>query len=420
VSASRISLGRLWALMLTGCLDMAGLMMIAPVFPFYAKRLGLEEFWIGVLTSMFALAQLATAPFWGKLSDRRGRRPVLRLGMLVSVGAHLLFALACSNWALGRFDASGLVALLFVSRIVQGVGGSTTGVVQAYVADTVASEERAKALGWISAATMAGVVLGSLLGSLAAFAGPASPGITAAALCLFNFFFIGRFVRESASEEARAEAVTKQGHSVRQRVYSVLRRPGEPISRLIWIYGVGMMAFTAMYAMLALFLLARFAFTEKSMGLVYALVGIVGMVVRVSMLGPAISRFGERGVMRLGLGLLIVGFPVMASAPTISVFLLAMLLVPIGQALLFPATTSLVSRFAERHERGKILGVQHVYGGVARLVGPIWAGAAFQWLSPGAPFWISAAVVAVTLGFALGLAPPPATRERAIELPLDA
>ena len=190
------------------------------------------------------------------------------------------------------------------------------------------------------------------------------------------------------------------------------------MARLIWIYAVGMMAFMAMNAVLALFLQARFGITEKSFGLIYAFVGSISLVMRSVLLGPAVRRFGESGVMRIGLAALAAGYALQALAPTMITFGAAIMLIPIGTALLFPASSSLVSRFALRHELGATMGVQQAYGGVARLVGPIWAGYTFERFGPGAPFWISCGLAIATLVFAGGLhadAPPDAKESRSPE-----
>ena len=147
MAPDRVSLARLWALMATVFVDMMGFLMVLPVLPFYAKRLGASPFLIGLMVSAFALAQLLVSPFWGRLSDRRGRRPTLMLGISIAVFAFLLLALACSEWAMARISPHWLIAMIFFSRFVAGAGGATTGVVQAYVGDAVVAEERAKALG---------------------------------------------------------------------------------------------------------------------------------------------------------------------------------------------------------------------------------------------------------------------------------
>ncbi|MDQ1349125.1 MAG: transporter [Acidobacteriota bacterium] len=403
MATERVSLARLWALMATVFVDMMGFLMVMPVLPFYADRLGASPFIIGLMVSAFALAQLLVAPYWGKLSDRRGRRPTLMLGIGIATVAFLLLALACSEWAMARISPGWLIALIFVSRFVAGAGGATTGVVQAYVGDAIVPEERAKALGWISAATSAGVMLGPALGSLAAFGGPATPGLVATALCLLNLLFVKRWLPESSSAEARAQAKIEGRGSLRRRMLDVFVHPQRPVARLIWIYAVGMMAFMAMNAVLALFLQQRFGITEKSFGLIYTFVGAISLVMRSLLLGPAVRRLGESGVMRIGLAALAAGFAAQAVAPSLLVFFAAILFIPVGTALLFPASSSLVSRFAQRHELGATMGVQQAYGGVARLVGPMWAGFTFERFGPGAPFWISCGLAIATLVFAGGL-----------------
>src|SRR5918999_4986153 len=167
--------GKLAVLMVTAFVDMVGLLMVLPLLPFYATALGGSGFIVGVLVSSFAIAQLIASPFWGRFSDRYGRRPALLIGLTASAIAYVIFAYASSLW------------LLFISRIVQGAGGGTVSVIQAYVADAMPPEDRAKGLGWLSAATNAGVALGPLLGSLAMSGGRAATvGLLAAALCLVN------------------------------------------------------------------------------------------------------------------------------------------------------------------------------------------------------------------------------------------
>ncbi len=403
------SFGRLWALMATVFVDMVGFLMILPLLPFYATRLGASAFLVGLMASTYAVAQLATAASWGRLSDGRGRRPMMMLGVSIAAGAHLLFGLACSDWAMQRLDSTALIALLFLSRFVQGAGGASTAVVQAYVGDTVVPEERAKALGWITAATSAGVMLGPALGSAVSNLGPSAPGLLAAALCVLNLFFVERFLPESASVENRHKARNSPRSSLRQRMLDVLRHPRRPVSRLVLIYTAAMMAFMAMNAVLALFLQARFGFTEKSIGYAYTGVGVVSLLMRSLILGPTVRWWGEIGVMRLGLVALVVGFALQPVAPTLALYGLVVIFVPVGTALLFPATSSLVSRFAERHALGTTMGVQQAYGGVARLFGPAWAGASFQLLGPGAPFWMSALLAAGAFVLALGLEKTPST-----------
>lgn len=168
-----------------------------------------------------------------------------------------------------------------------------------------------------------------------------------------------------------------------------------------------MMAFMAMNAVLALYLQHRFGVTEKSIGYFYTFVGAVSLVMRSLVLGPAVARFGEPRVLQLGILSLALGFALMPLAPSIPLFGVVVVLIPVGTALLFPSTTSLVSRVADREEVGQTMGVQQAFGGIARMVGPMWAGAAFEHLAPSAPFWISALLSAGLWVFAVRISRQP-------------
>src|SRR3954464_5169435 len=202
------SRGKLWILMITAFIDMVGLLMVIPLLPFYAKTLAAGGLVVGTLVSSFAVAQLISAPMWGRFSDAYGRRPALLVGLGASVLAYIIFAFALS--------LPHPLFFLFLSRIVQGAGGGTVSVIQAYVADTTQPDERAKALGWLSAATNAGVAIGPLLGSLTHTWGPSGPGLFAAALCLLNIAFAARFLTESRDMTEAAESkadTTKRARS---------------------------------------------------------------------------------------------------------------------------------------------------------------------------------------------------------------
>src|SRR3954471_713929 len=178
-------MGKLVVLMITAFIDMVGTLMIIPLMPFYAKQFGANGLVVGLLVSSFSVAQLLSAPLWGRFSDRYGRRPALMVGLAASAIAYVIFAYAGSLW------------LLFLSRLVQGSGGGTVSVIQAYVADALEPSERAKGLGWLSAATNAGVALGPLMGAVALKWGPHGPGLLAASLCVVNIGFAWKFLTES-------------------------------------------------------------------------------------------------------------------------------------------------------------------------------------------------------------------------------
>jgi multidrug resistance protein len=368
--------------MLTVFVDMMGFLIVLPLLPFYAEKLGASPFVVGALVSAFALAQLAVSPLWGRLSDRYGRRPMILGGLVISAVSYILFESADAVW------------LLFLSRLVQGAGAGTVGVVQAYVSDSVPRNDRAKALGWLTAATSAGVMVGPALGSLSAGLGWVGPGYLAAGLCGLNFLFGLYWLPESVPR--RDPSVNRQpapSGGTRKVILTVLSRPFGPVGSLVWVYALGMMAFMAMNGVLALYLERRFGVTVATIGWFYVYVGAVSLVMRTVVLGPAVRRFGEVRTLRLGTLSMAIG---LAACPLAGDFLqlaLAVLFVPVGTALLFPTTTSQVSRKAPEGHTGLLLGVQQAFGGVSRMIGPLWAGAAFQHLGIRTPFFVAAGLM---------------------------
>ncbi len=398
-------LRRLSVLMATAFVDMMGYALIFPLLPFYATRFGADPFTVGALMATFALAQMLVAPLWGRLSDRVGRRPVILGALLISAVSFVTFAFAES------------VLVLFACRLLQGVGGGTTGVLSAYVSDAVGPEERAKGLGWITAATSAGVMIGPAIGSFAIRWGTAAPGLIAAVICVLNILFAWRWLPESASSEPAGQDTEKprQRQPLRREILGVLRRPTAKISALIWVYAAGMMAFFAMNAVTALYLGAHFGITEESIGWFYFAVGAVSVVVRALVLGVVVKRFGEVRVLRLGAVTLGLAMIMMPLAADIWQFLAMALFVPVGTAFLFPSTTSLISRYADPREVGQTLGVQQAFGGTSRLLGPVWAGAVFQQIGHPMPYWLAGALVLATALFSLRLHPGEAPRHGAAD-----
>ncbi len=376
--------------MITAFMDMVGLLMVIPLLPFYAVELGGGGLIVGVLVSSYAVAQLISAPFWGRVSDRHGRRPALLIGLSFSVVAFIVFAFSTSIW------------MLLLSRVVQGAGGGTVGVIQAYVADASAPEHRARSLGWISAATNLGVAIGPVLGSTTYTWGREAPGLVAAALCVVNIAFAWKFLRESHDVKAARPEGRRERRS-REAIWGVIRNSNAPASRLIWIYAVAMGSFQAMNAILALFLAYRFSVTETTIGYFFMYIGIISVVTRAGVLGPMVDRLGEARLSRLGIVLLASGLAAIPLTHDYLTLALAVALVPLGTAFTFPCITSLLSRIIERHERGLYMGVQQTFGGMARVVGPLAAGWAYDHLGVGVPFWTAAILVAGTLILGIGM-----------------
>ncbi|MDX6558252.1 MAG: hypothetical protein QOF72_1301 [Blastocatellia bacterium] len=406
---------KLFSLMATAFVDMVGLLMIIPLLPFYVKTLGGSgidllgiHFGIGIIigfiVTSFTIAQLLSAPMWGRFSDRVGRRPTLLIALGASAIAYLIFGFAHS------------LLVLFLSRMVQGAGGGTVGVIQAYVADSTDPKDRARALGWLSSATNLGVALGPVLGAFAIklgerdlMPGPrtlqmggAAPGIMAAALCMLNMIFVARYLKESRdfSEQPQAGEIRRTSS---QAIWRVISHSGEPASRLIWIYAIAIGAFQGSFTVLALFLNARFQVTKETIGYFFMYVGSISVFARVLLLGRMVDWLGEAKLSRLGIVLLASGVLGMPLSRSLGMLAIAVALIPLGTAFTFPCVTALLSRVIAPRERGLYMGMQQTYGGVARIIAPLFFGWAFDSIGVSAPYFFSSAFIMATLFLGFGM-----------------
>ena len=403
---------KLMVLMATAFMDMVGLLMVVPLLPFYVKKLGGEGVAFfgmhlgigllsGVIASAFTVAQLLSSPMWGRFSDKFGRRPALLIALSAAGIAYLVFGFAESLW------------LLFLSRIVQGAGGGTVGVIQAYVADTTEPEHRARNLGWLSAATNLGVALGPVVGAFAVVLGTkdlvpgsgelrmgqAAPGIVAAMLCGITILFAWKYLKESKTQHH----LESERRRPREAVSRMFTHFGDPSSRLIWIYAIAIGAFQGTFPVLPLFLNEKFLVTEATIGYFFMYIGSISVFARVLLLGKLVDRMGEARLSRFGLVLLALGLATMPLAPNLFFLALSVAMLPLGTAFTFPCVTALLSRVINPADRGLYMGLQQSFGGVSRIIAPLYAGFAFDTLGMGVPFFTAAAVVLGTISLGLGL-----------------
>ena len=154
---AREFISRLWVLMLTVFVDMIGFLIVLPLLPFYAERLGASPILIGGLVSAFAVAQLASAPLWGRLSDRIGRRPVMLITIAGTSVALAMLGLAEALWQ------------LFITRVLAGGFAANISVASAYIADVTDDDERTRWMGVLGMSFGVGFLLGpSALGGMLA------------------------------------------------------------------------------------------------------------------------------------------------------------------------------------------------------------------------------------------------------------
>jgi MFS transporter, DHA1 family, tetracycline resistance protein len=372
--------------------DLVGFGLVIPLLPFYAVRFGASPQQVTLLLAIYSLMQLFTAPLWGRLSDRVGRRPVLMVSMAASVLAYFAIGSAAALW------------MLFAARALGGACAGNIAAAQAYIADVTKPEDRAKGMGLIGAAFGLGFIIGPALGGVLAGSDPATadvetPAWVAAALSFIAFGGVVVLLPESRPAERR----TAHGRS-RSRlaaIWDVLRRP--VLSRLILIFFLVIVAFAGMESTFALWAMAQFGWGPGQVAYVFAYVGVLSAILQGGLIGSLTRRFGEERLLTCGLSLIGTGLLVIATARNVPVFAVAVSALALGMGLTQPSLNSLISRRAGREEQGEVMGVSQSVASLSRVLGPVAAGFFFAEFGRNAAFLWGAALGGIALFLALKL-----------------
>lgn len=402
--------------------DLLGFGILIPIVPLYAEAFGASEFVVGVLIASYSMTQFVFAPVLGRLSDERGRRPILLLSLFGSVVAWTLFGLA-----------QGLF-VLFAARLLAGAMGGNIATAHAYVADVMPPEDRAKGLGLVGAAFGLGFVFGPALGGVfsadATVAGVRAlvpsvvpitqftlPSFVAAAISLLNLLAAAVVLPETnvGGRPSGERSRTK-------RLVGALENPS--LRGLVLAFFLFSFAFSAMESMFVLFTRDVFGYGPTMNGYILAYLGVVIAVVQGGLVGRLAERFGERTLAVVGvvielvtlsllpfspaLGRLVptVG-PLGGGGPTIPGGLLALLVVltglSVGNGFTNVSLNTLVSRSAAADEQGGAFGVTQSAGSIARATGPVLAGLLYTTIAFWAPFVVGGLLMVPILVVLLGV-----------------
>ena len=371
--------------------DLVGFGLVIPLLPFYAVRFGASPQQVTLLLAVYSLMQLFTAPLWGRLSDRIGRRPVLMTSMAAAALAYLWLGGATELW------------MLFAARALAGACAGNIAAAQAYIADTTTPENRAKGMGLIGAAFGLGFIFGPALGGFLAGNDPATanlarPAWVAAGLSLAALCGVLFVLRESLTPEQRGQA---QRRSRFGATLGALRHP--VLSRLILIFFLVILAFAAMESTFALWAMRQFRWGPEQVGYVFAFVGVLSAVLQGGLIGRLTQRFGEERLLLCGLILIGLGLLVLPFAREVPLLGTAVSGLALGIGLTQPSLNSLISRRAGRDEQGEVLGVAQSVASLSRVLGPAMAGFLFADLGRGSPFLFGVVLIALALLLALHL-----------------
>ena len=371
----------LLAIFIVCAIDVLGFGVIVPLVPYMADRFGAAPWTITWILGSYSLCQLISAPLWGRLSDRFGRRPILLISM----------AGACVSYFILGFSSS-LYGLL-LSRMLNGFMAGNISAAMAYAADVSPPEQRARALGTVGAAIALGFMIGPALGgvlvgnnvSAASFLRPA---MVSAALSVVAMLLVLLMLRESQGMEQR---LANRAHAAPATVLHTLRTlPG-----LRWLVLAGMLVTfsqATLESIVALWGLRRFGIGPLTIG--YLLFGLaaIAVVMQGGMVRILAPRLGEYRLAIGGILFYVAGLLMVGTASVFSMAVAGLALVGIGSGAFSPSAAALASRQAGTTNRGVVMGTYQSGASLARVLGPLSSGVIFGRLGPGAPFLAGAIV----------------------------
>ncbi|MGC9347342.1 MAG: MFS transporter [Anaerolineae bacterium] len=377
---------------------MLGYGMVIPIFPFYIERLGGSGREMGILVALAALTELLFGPMWGSLSDRVGRKPVLAVGIFGYALSLVLMGLAQRMW------------MLVAGRALSGVLSSATmPTAMAYVGESTSEEERGGGIGILGSAAGLGVILGPGIGGWLGSDSLSLPFFIGAGLAFVALLLVGLLLPRASSQttettDQASEAPADVPEKARRlqtilrprRIRRALRGPAGFPLLLLFIVSFGLANFEAVFGLYAA---QKFGYGPERVGTIIVVIGVVTTLGKGLLTGPLTKRWGEGLVIKGSMLAGAIGYLVLLAAYNYVTVLLATGLFILSKTVLRPALLSLISKRSDG-ELGAMMGLGNTSINLGRVVGPVWAGFAFD-LNIRYPYLSGAGVLA--LGFLVSI-----------------
>jgi len=339
-------------------LVMVGFGIIIPIMPFFLTSLGGNASVLGLFMATYSLMHLLFAPFWGRLSDRIGRRPVILIGLS---GYGITFIL---------FGFTDQLGMMFVIRILSGaISSATLPTALAYVADITEEDERSQGIGLMTAAMGLGMIIGPALGGWLGQQQFSLPFFVAGGLALIIWPFAFLYLPETLTP-AKSIPLTITPNTTTTALNSTLF--------LLFILVLILNFSTTMFeATFVYFTARRAAFGPKEIGLLFTVLGIIAVIIQGGLIGRLSKRFGDMNLMKGGLLISAVGLILILFASNMISLLLTSAIYHIGTSLIGPSSSSLVTQYSKQNQ-GASLGIMQSFGSLGRIAGPVTGGILYE------------------------------------------
>ncbi len=362
----------LFLIFLTVFIDLLGFGILIPILPTFAtKELHVDETAIGIAIAIYSLIQFLFNPVFGSLSDKYGRKPVIVFSLLLNAIGYVIFAYTTTY------------AVLLIARIISGIGGSSIGVAQAYIADFTTKENRSKGMGLIGAAFGLGFVFGPLIGGYLAEFGYTVTGLASAGFSFIAFVLTAILLPESNVNRDKSKILSRKLLDVKS-IRLLFKKP--LLAILLTMFFILTFSFANIYGTFALLGFKVYGFTDLQNGYMYAIVGLTSAIVQGGLIGIISKYIEHKKLVVYGSFLVMIGLGMIPYGQTFLGLAVIAVVLSFGTGALQPTLLSLISKSASETEQGFTLGINQSFSAFARVLGPLWGGFSFEYLGYEFPF----------------------------------
>jgi len=343
-------------------LDLIGFGIVIPILPFLSPQLGADKLDVAYIIAAYAVGAGICAPFWGRLSDHIGRKPVIMVCLAGAAVSYVMLGLASALW------------MVYVARAFAGMMAGNVGVASAMMADITGPEDRARGMGLIGAAFGLGLVLGPMLGGLLSGSEPGFtlPCAVAGVMSVLAMLAAAIFLPESLTADKRAVQKTHQQGVYDGSTYSMLRKGGNRM--LVLQFHLHNICVSSLTYLFPLWAGDTLGWGPRQVGIVFGIQGAIMAIVQGGLMGMMVRVLGELRLLRIAVCGLVVGLAIGVFANTMLVMVGSIFIAMTGATLCMPLLNAIITHRSPGMIRGRMLGVSSAAASWGRVAGPLLAG----------------------------------------------